>query len=311
MKKQIKVFAPATVANVVCGFDVLGFALDYPGDEVILKLKEKPGITISRIEGDKGKLTLIPNHNAVSISIASFMKSIQSNQGLDIQLYKNMPLNSGLGSSAASAVAGVYAANELLGKPLSKEELLPFALQSEKYVCGSAHADNVAPALIGGFVLVRSYEPLDIVKIPVPQELYCTVVHPHISISTKEARQILKNQIPLNEVTQQMGDIAGMITGLLTNDYDLISRSMNDIIAEPVRSKLIPGFRRVKNAALEAGALGCGISGSGPSLFALCVSKKIAANTAESMQNVFSSIKIDSDMYISKINQTGVKVINN
>ena len=311
MKKQIKVFAPATVANVVCGFDVLGFALDAPGDEVILKMKDEAGISISKIDGDGGKLTLNPNHNAVSISIASFMESIQSKQGLDIQLYKKMPLNSGLGSSAASAVAGVFAANELLGKPLSKEELLPFALQSEKYICGSAHADNIAPALIGGFVLVRSYEPLDIVKIPVPEELYCTVVHPHISIATKKARQIIKNQIPLNHVTQQMGDIAGMITGLLTKDYELVSRSMHDIIAEPVRSKLIPGFTGVKNAALEAGALGCGISGSGPSMFALCLSKKIAINTSKSMKKVFTSINIESDIYISKINQTGAKVIDN
>jgi homoserine kinase len=311
MRKQIRVFAPATVANVVCGFDVLGFALEAPGDEVILKITNKPGITITNITVDGSKLPLNPAKNAVSISILSFLEYLDSNQGLEIELFKKMPLNSGLGSSAASAVAGVFAVNEILGRPLSKKDLLPFALNSEKEICGDIHADNIAPSLMGGFVLIRSYEPIEIIKLPAPPQLFCTVIHPHISISTRDARQILKKEIPLKEVTSQMANIGGMITGLLTNDFNLISRSMQDVIAEPYRSKLIPGYKDIKNAALNAGALGCGISGSGPSMFALSTEKKIAEAIGFEMQEVFVALHLDSDIYVSKINKKGARVLDN
>jgi len=309
MKKQIRVFAPATVANVACGFDILGFAVDFPGDEVVLKTQDEPGVTISKITGDDGKLPTDPEKNTVSISVLSLLKHLKSDQGFEIELIKKMPLSSGLGSSAASAVAGVFAANKLLGNPLKKEELLPFILEGEKIACGSGHADNAAPALYGGLVLIRSYSPLDIIKISSPANLYCTLIHPHILIRTEDARQILKKQIPLSDVTTQMGNIAGLITGMINEDFELIQRSMEDVIVEPVRSILIPGFEKMKKAAIKAGALGCSISGSGPSVFALSTSKIKAKNIGESMQSVLHALNIKNEIYISKINHDGPRII--
>src|SRR6478736_1044031 len=187
MKDSIKVFAPATVANVACGFDVLGFAVNDPGDEVIIKKKSTTGIKISKITGDEGRLSLDAEKNTVGVSISRYLKHINSKQGVEISLHKKMPLGSGLGSSAASAVAGVFAVNQLLGMPLSQQELLPFAMEGERIACGSAHADNVAPSLLGGFVLIRSYDPLDVIKIPTPANLYSTIIHPQIEVQTKDA----------------------------------------------------------------------------------------------------------------------------
>jgi homoserine kinase len=309
MKKRIRVFAPATVANVGCGFDILGFAVDFPGDEVILKLQNKPEVTISKISGDDGKLPTNPEKNTVSISILSLLKYLKSDHGFEIELHKKMPLSSGLGSSAASAVAGVFAANELLGRPLQKEELLPFILEGEKIACGTGHADNAAPALLGGLVLIRSYSPLDIIKISSPDNLYCTLIHPHILIRTEDARKMLKQQISLKDATTQMGNIAGLISGMINEDFELIRRSMEDVIVEPVRSILIPGFREIKNAAMIAGALGCSISGSGPSIFALSTSESTAKKVGKSMQTVLQKLKINSDIYISKINHDGPRIL--
>lgn len=308
-EKSIHVFAPATVANVACGFDVLGFAIDSPGDEVIIKLKEKPGIVITKIVGDNGKLPLDPVKNTVGVAISAYLNHIGSNQGLEIELYKNLPLGSGLGSSAASSVAGVFAINTLLGNPLKTEELLPFTMEAERIACGSAHADNVAPALYGGFVLVRSYHPLDIVRIPSPENLYCTAIHPQIEVRTEDARKILKKGISLADATIQWGNVAGLIAGLMKSDYDLIGRSLQDVIIEPIRALLIPGFADIKQAALDAGALGCSISGSGPSIFALSKSKTDAEKAGQAMQQVFKSIDIESELYISKINMQGPRII--
>ena len=309
MNKSIKVFAPASVGNVACGFDVFGFAIDKPGDEVIAKLIDKPSVTISKISGDQGKLPLDPDKNTASVAITQFLKQCNSHQGIDIELHKKMPLGSGLGSSAASAVAGVVAANELLGNPLSTKELLPFAIAGERVASGSVHADNVAPSLLGGFILIRSYDPLDIIPISTPPDLVCTVVHPQIEIRTEEARKILPHQIPLKSAIQQWGNTAGLIAGMLNSDYDLIGRSLQDVVVEPVRASLIPGFYKVKKAALEAGALGCSISGSGPSLFALSSEFAVAEKIGSAMQNVFTKENIESDVYISKINCEGAKVI--
>ena len=310
MKKQIHVYAPATVANVACGFDILGFAVDSPGDEVILRTKKEPGVSIAKITGDQGKLPLDPKKNTAGVAILSFLKRLKSNQGIEIELHKKMPLGSGLGSSAASAVAGAFAVNGLFGNPLKKEELLPFALEGERLACGFAHADNAAPALFGGFVLIRSYSPLDVIKIPTPEKLFCTIVHPQIEIRTEYARKILKDEIPLKDAIIQWGNIAGLITGLMKSDYGLIERSMQDVIIEPVRSILIPKFKEIKNAALEAGALGCGISGSGPSIFALSISNKIAKAVGTAMQRNFRSLEIESEIYISKINQQGPRILS-
>lgn len=310
MSQSIKVFAPATVANVVCGFDVLGFAVENPGDEVVIRLSDKPGVRILKITGDNGRLPLDPSKNTVGVSILNFLQSIgKEDIGVEIELYKKMPLGSGLGSSAASTVAGVFAINELLGKPLTQQDLLPFAMEGERLACGSAHADNVAPALLGGFVLVRSYEPLDVVKLPVPDELYCTVIHPHIEVQTKDARMILPKSIPLNDAVTQWGNVAGLISGLYTSNYSLISNSLKDVIVEPVRSILIPGFYKVRDAAMEVGALGGGISGSGPSIFVLCTTDEIALNTAHAMSKAFHELGIGNDVYTSKINKVGPKIL--
>ena len=267
--KSIKVFAPATVANVTCGYDILGFAVHEPGDEVIIALTNSDKINIQEIKGDEGVLPKTVEKNTVSVAIKAYLEHLGEKRGVDIYLEKKMPLGSGLGSSAASAVAGVYALNTLLDSPLTPLELLPFAMQGEAMACGEAHADNVAPALLGGFVLIRSYHPLDVVKIDSPKDLYATIIHPRIEIATKDARSILKKSLLLKDAIKQWGNVAGLITGLIKEDYALIGRSMEDVIVEPVRSMLIPGFDQVKESAINSGALGCGISGSGPSIFAL------------------------------------------
>lgn len=309
MKESIKVFAPATVANVACGFDVLGFAVDQPGDEVTLKLKNAAGLKITKITGDEGRLSKDPAQNTVGVSIQNFLNHIDSNIGIEISLDKKMPLGSGLGSSAASAVAGVFAVNQLLGSPLTHDQLLPFAMEGERLACGSAHADNVAPSLMGGFVLIRSYDPLDVIKIPTPASLYCTIIHPHIEVQTKDARSILKKQISLADAVIQWGNVGGLIAGLMMSDYGLIGRSMQDVIVEPIRSILIPGFHEVKQSALDAGALGCGISGSGPSIFAVSKSKEEAEKVGRAMEKAFKSFDIGSEVYVSKINNNGPVIL--
>lgn len=309
--ESIRVFAPATVANVACGFDIFGFAVASPGDEVILTRSETPGVRITDIIGDEGRLPREASRNTAGISIQTYLKHIgQPDLGIEMVLNKQMPLGSGLGSSAASAVAGVYAVNELLGRPLTTLQLLPFAMEGERIACGSAHADNVGPSLLGGFVMVRSYNPLDVVRIQTPASLFCTLVHPDIEVNTKDARFILKNEVSLKNTIIQMGNVAGLIAGLMTPDYDLISRSLVDVIIEPVRSILIPEFSEVKQAALDAGALGCSISGSGPSMFALSRDVDTAEQIGAAMQQAFLAVGITSEAYVSEINQEGPKVLN-
>lgn len=309
-KKTIKAFAPATVANVACGFDVLGFAVEAPGDEVIITLKDEPGIVITSIEGDEGKLPLNISENTVSLVIGKYLQHIdKSDLGIEIALKKGMPLKSGLGSSAASSVVGVYALNELLGQPLSKKELLPFAMEGERLACGSAHADNVAPALLGGFVLVRSYDPIDIIDLPTPSKLFATLIHPHIEVKTQDARSILKQRIAMKDAVVQWGNIGGLISGIYQEDYDLISRSLEDVLVEPVRKLLIPGFDLAKEAALKAGSMGASISGSGPSIFALSTSKETANKIGSAMKAIYDQLNIKNEVYVSKINSEGPKII--
>lgn len=307
--KSIKVFAPATVANVACGFDILGFAVENPGDELVMTIKKEKGVVITKITGDGGRLPADPALNTAGVSAQKFLEYINADCGVEIELHKKMPLGSGMGSSAASAVAAVFAANKLFGEPRQKRDLLPFTLEGEKIACGVAHADNTAPSLFGGFVLVRSYEPLDIVELPVPENLYCAIVHPNIEIQTKDARKILKKDIPMKDAITQWGNIAGLVAGILKKDYALIGRSLQDAVVEPVRSILIPHFDEVKACALTSGALGCSISGSGPSIFALAESKKTAADSASAMKSKFESYKIQSEIYVSKINVKGPKVL--
>lgn len=307
--KSVTVFAPATVANVACGFDIFGFAVNEPGDVAKVTLRENPGVEITRITGDDGKLPRTAEKNTAGFAALRYLETIKSQQGVSIELHKKMPLSSGLGSSAASAVAVLFAINTLFDNRLTKSELLSIALQSEKLACGAAHADNVAPALFGGFLLIRENNPPDIVELPVPENLYCTIIHPEIEINTADARNILSPNVPLKDAVKQWANTAGLVAGLYRKDLALISRSMNDYIIEPQRAKLIPHFYEMKKAALDSGALGCSISGSGPSLFALSNSQEIAQKIAGSMSAVLANYKICNQIYISTINTEGPKII--
>lgn len=309
MPDSIKVYAPATVANVTCGFDVLGFAVNNPGDEVELKLTDKPGVHIKKITGDNGRLSLDPMKNTAGISILQYLQHHGIEKGIELTLHKKMPLGSGLGSSAASTVAGVFAVSRLLGRNEAAIDLLPFAMEGERIACGSAHADNVGPAMFGGFVLIRSYEPLDVVKIPMPENLYATIIHPHIEVETKDARSILPRYIPLKDGIVQWGNVGGLIAGLMLKDFGLISRSLQDVIIEPKRAILLPGFYEAKHEALHAGALGGGISGSGPSIFQLSKDEETAYKVGAAMQKVYKELGIGSEVYVSQVNLEGPVVL--
>ncbi|ABB24828.1 homoserine kinase [Pelodictyon luteolum] len=319
--KTVRGFASATVGNVACGFDVLGFAIKEPGDEVILTLSERKHsscpVTISSISGDEGKLPLDPKKNTSSFVVLKFLEHLRAQKGIafnghiSLELKKHLPLSSGMGSSAASAAAALAAANELLGQPCTKMELVHFAIEGERVACGSAHADNAAPAILGNFVLIRSYTPLDLIVIPPPDELYCSLVHPHTELRTSFARSVLPNEIPLKMATQQWGNVGALVAGLLTADYPLIGRSLIDVVAEPKRAPLIPGFFEVKEAAQRAGALGCSIAGSGPSIFAFSSSPDTAREAGIAMQEAFltSKAKLPSDMWVSPICREGARIL--
>lgn len=306
---SIAVFAPATVANVASGFDVLGFALESPGDTVVLKKIVERRVDILAVEGDEGQLPRDPEKNTASVAARHFLEAIGFPFGLEVTLRKQMPMSSGLGSSAASSVAAVFAANVLAGSPYTIRELLPFTMKAEEVACGSAHADNVAPALLGGFVLIRSYDPLDVVQLPVPSGLSVAAVHPHTEIKTEDARRILKKELRLSDAVRQWGNLAALVAALYEGDLELLSRSLQDVVAEPRRGLLIPGFVKVKEAAVENGALGCSISGSGPSLFALCASMEKAQKVGTAMEQAFAEVGLDSDVYLSRINETGPVIL--
>ncbi len=306
MNAGLKVFAPASVANVACGFDVLGFALDKPGDEVIVRFSDHPGLRITQITGAKGKLPFEVEKNTAGYSAQRLLEHLgEEKRGIDMEIHKKMPFGSGLGSSAASAVAGVMAINELLKRPLEKRELLHFAVLGEQLADGAYHADNVAPSLIGGMVLIRNNADLDVHRLPLPKGLFATVIYPHVKILTKDARAVLSDQVSLEKCIEQNGNLAGLVVGLYNGDLDLISRSLNDVIIEPQRAQLIPHFYDVKDAALTAGALGCSISGAGPSIFALSANSLIAENVGAAMERIMTNAKIKSELFISPINQEG------
>ena len=309
--QEVRVFAPATVANVGCGFDVLGFAINAPGDEVVARHSEKPGLRITKITGDNGKLPKIPEKNTAGVAALDLLRHLgTSDRGIELEIHKKMPFGSGLGSSAASAVAGVYAVNKLIGEPLAKQQLLPFAMQGEASADGAWHADNVGPCLLGGIVFVRSNQELDIAQLPVPENLWAAVVHPDIEILTKVAREILPTNIPMVNATQQIGNLGGLICGLIQEDYAMIGRSIHDVIAEPRRQKLIPEFYNAKRAAMSSGALGFSISGAGPSVFALCEGEQIAQRAGKAISEVFNKINLENQCYVSPVNKKGVHVIS-
>lgn len=305
---KIHVFCPATIANISCGFDVLGVALDAVGDEMIVRKTPEKGIRITKLEGQD--LPMETLQNVAGVAGLALLAASDYKGGFEIEIYKKIKAGSGIGSSAASSTGAVLAMNQLLGKPFSTLELVKFAMEGERLASGVAHADNVAPALFGGFALVRSYDPLDIIAIKSPSELYATVIHPQIEVKTSDSRKILKSTISLADGIKQWGNVGGLIAGLYTEDYDLIGRSLVDHIIEPIRSILIPEFDNVKSQALKAGALGCGISGSGPSIFALSKGEENAQKVADSMRSAYKNTGIDYDIHVSKINSEGIKILN-
>ncbi len=314
--ESVSVFAPATIANVGSAFDVLGCALEAPGDTVVATFCERPGITITAIHGDDGKLPLDPTHNTAGVSVRCLVDALTNksgtpgtNRGISLELHKGLPVGSGLGSSSASTVAAVVAANELLGSPLSRIELLPFAMEGERVACGAAHADNVAPCLLGGFVLIRSYDPLDVIQLPAPSSASIAVVNPHLELKTSDARKILKAHVPLASAVAQWGNVAALVAGLFRDDLELMGRALHDTIIEPERAQLIPGYKEAKLAALSAGALGCSISGSGPSIFALCNDPLTAERVATVMVEAFAEAGVSSTKHVSGINTVGARVI--
>ncbi len=303
---KISVRCPATVANLVCGFDVLGMCLNDPADtmEVIL-LNEKKIIVRS---ADGYPLPEDPLQNTAGAPLVEMLKELEGDIGFEVLIHKHIKPGSGLGSSAASAAGAVVAANELLDNCFSKEDLLRFAMFGEKVASGVKHADNVAPCIYGGITLIRSIHPLDIVALNAPP-LFVTVVHPQIEVKTSDARQILRKEVQLKDAIKQWGNIAGLVAGFMKNDYELIGRSLEDVIIEPVRSILIPGFNEVKKRCKEAGSLGGGISGSGPSIFMLNKEEKIALEAEKIMQQVFTDVGIEFKTYVTSVNTEGVKVM--
>jgi len=302
--KSIRVFCPGTIANVSCGFDVLGLSLAGVGEYMTVTQTPTKGITISEITGQD--LPLETAKNVAGVAGLALLEALGSEAGFDIKIEKKIKAGSGIGSSAASSAGAVWAINHLLGNPYTTIELIPFAMEGERLASGVAHADDVAPALLGGFTLVRSTDPLDVVSLPSPRELYATVIHPQIEIKTADSRRILKSSLSLKDAITQWGNVGGLVAGLYREDYELIGRSLQDVVIEPVRSILIPGFDEIKAAALNAGALGCGISGSGPSVFALSKGADKAHEVAQQLKEVYTPMGIPFDIHISNINEKGV-----
>lgn len=312
-KKSVRVFAPATVANVAVGYDILGFAIHRPGDEIVARFNpdlDRLKITAITGTGDK-QLPYAIEKNTAGVAAQRLLEHLgMADVGIELEVHKKMPFGSGLGSSAASAAGAVVAINELLDRPLTRESLLYFTVLGEVVADGSFHADNVAPSLMGGITLIRSNESLDIHRLPVPENLHVAVVHPDLEILTKDARAVLSPTVPLGTAVHQMGGLASFIVALYTNDLPLLGRSLHDHVIEPQRKRLIRGFDAVKAAALERGALGCSISGAGPSMFALCDSGYLAQAVGQGMLEAFSREGVGGRLYVSPINQQGVTVLS-
>ncbi len=305
-ESTIKLQVPATVANLVCGFDILGMAVEAPFDIMEITLKQTKGITIS-YSGDF-PLSVNPLENVAGVALQALLDVRKCEMGFHIHIDKKIKPGSGLGSSAASSAGAVVGANYLLGNPFSNDELIAFAMHGEKLAGGVKHADNVTPCIYGGITLIRSILPLDIVTIDYPN-LFVTIVHPQIEVKTSDARQILRKEILLKDAIKQWGNIAGLVSGFIKHDYPLISRSLEDVIIEPVRSILIPGFEDVKKLSIKAGALGGGISGSGPSMFMFSKEQSIANAIEAIMQQIYRKLGVESKTYVTTINKNGIKII--
>jgi len=304
--KEVKVYSPATIANVTCGFDVLGMALNEPVEKMVLRKSHYPGVKICKIFG--AELPLQYDKNVVGVVIDKILQHLPNNKlGIEVEIYKNIKPGSGLGSSGSSAAGAAVGTNFLLGTNFKPIEIIRFAQEGEKIACDSMHADNVAPAILGGISLVRSYCPLEVVSLPSPKKIWATIIHPHLEINTLEARKVLKPEIKRDIAIKQCGNVGALVSAFYREDNCLLSRSLVDYIAEPVRSPSIPEFDEMKRECKKVGALGGGISGSGPSVFMLSEAKDTAQKVANSMIKRYNKLKIDHNIYISTINNTGVK----
>jgi homoserine kinase len=310
MTSEVMAFAPASVSNVSCGFDIMGFALEGAGDTVTARLSNSPGLRIRSITGCRSAIPADAAANTAGPPVMALLRKHAPEAGVEIDIRKGIPVGGGIGSSAASAVAAVLAADALLETRLSRENLLELAIEGEKIASGAVHVDNLSPCLWGGFVLVRGYDPIDIVRINVPDSLWCAVLSPEIEIRTDEARKLLPAQVPLHDVVTQTGNAAGLIAGLSRGDFPLISRSLRDVIAEPVRRHLIPGFAEMREAALGQGGLGMGISGSGPSVFALAASEECARSVASAMAGVLESAGHAHATILSRVGAQGARILS-
>ena len=304
---NVSVFAPASVANISCGFDVLGVCLDSVGDILHIEEASRPGIEITEIIGQD--LPLEAKKNVAGVAGLALLADYDTERGFNIKIEKGIKPGSGIGSSSASAAGAVVGINHLLGSPYTKNQLIAFAMEGERVACGTAHADNVSPVLLGGFTLVRSVDPLDVITLNSPLELVVTIIHPEIEVKTSDARAVLLDKLHLKKAIAQTANLGALVTGLFKEDYELIRRSLVDHIVEPVRSMLIPGFSELKKRANHAGALGTGISGSGPSVFALSKGMDTAQKVGLAMQKVYDEIGVPYDTYISPINEKGVKIL--
>lgn len=304
--QEVSVLAPATVSNVVCGFDCLGFALSEPNDKITLRRIDERIVRI--LHHDNFGLPTDPEKNVAGVALLALMRDADLDFGFEIEITKGIMPGSGVGSSAASSCGAVVAANRILDNRFSKDQLVGFAIEGERLASGARHADNVAPCIFGGFTLVRSVEPLDIVSLDFPP-LYAIVIHPQIEIKTAEARAILPNVVPLRDAVRQWANLGAFVAALARGDRALLARSMEDLIVEPVRRSLIPKFDEIKKAALSAGALGGGISGSGPSIFMLCDGPELASNVAAEMRRVFEPTDIGFNIYLSEISSDGVQIV--
>lgn len=305
----VRAFAPATVSNVGPGFDVFGFAVEAIGDVVAARRAATPGVRIARVTGDGGKLPAAAESNTAGIAVAELLRDAPE-AGVELEVHKGMPLASGLGSSAASAVAAVVAVDALLGLGRPRRELLACALEAERRACGAAHGDNAAPSLFGGFVMVRGAgETLRVDPLPVPEDLFCALLHPHVAVPTGEARALLGASVPLAAAIRQWGNAAALVAGLLRDDDELIASALEDAVAEPLRSARVPGFAAMRRAALDAGALGCGLSGSGPTLFALCRGERAAERIAGAMAEALAPSGVEGDAHVTRVGARGARLL--
>ena len=305
---EIKVFAPASIANLSCGYDILGVCLDNIGDEITVRKTKKKGVVIKKVSGQK--LSTDISLNVAGVSATALLNETKVNCGFEIEIHKGIKPGSGIGSSAASSAGSVFAINKLIGEPYTNKELIKFAMCGEMAASGSKHADNVAAVLLGGFTFVRDSTKNDYFKLNTPIEIAFTVIHPKIELKTKDSRAILKDKVLMKNLTEQSANLGAFISGLYTEDYDLIGRSLKDVVIEPLRSVLIPKFEKIKSVSINSGALGCGISGSGPSVFAMSKGVTTAKNVGNAMKKIYNKLDLDYDVHISCVNDIGIKILN-